>query len=70
MSKHFIYDQATKIYEIIINDNNKRLSLSDYINKFNKDKKYEIEIANEISKLLSKNGYLIISIDPLKIKHQ
>lgn len=70
MSKQLIYSQANKIYESIIKNNNEKLSLSEHINKICKNKEDEIEIANEVSKILSKNGYLIISINPLKIKHQ
>lgn len=69
MSKQLIHDQANKVYESIIKNNDEKLSLSEYINKICKNKKNEIEIANEVSKILSKNGYLIISINPLKIKH-
>lgn len=70
MSKQTIHNQANQIYEEIIKKQVFKTSLSNYINKICNSSKDEIEIVNEVEKLLSKNGYLIISIDPLKIKHQ
>lgn len=60
------YDQITKIYNEIIKIKEFNHSLSKIIN----DEKNEIVIVHELCKKLSKNGYIIISINPLKIKHK
>lgn len=56
--------QVEKILDIIIK--NKEKSLDDIIDKYiEKDK---MKVLNEIVKELSKEGYEIISTNPLKIK--
>lgn len=56
--------QIDELKNIIIN--NKDKSLDEIINKYIKDDK--MKILNEIVKELSKEGYEIISTNPLKIK--
>ena len=69
MSKQINHDEVTKIFEIIIKIKEFNCNFSDIINKNINNSNNEIIIANEVSKKLAKNGYKIISIDPLKIEH-
>ena len=70
MSKQKNYDEVTKIYDLVINKKIFKDNLSNIvINNINK-KENETIIINKLIKKLSKNGYIIISIDPLKIEHQ
>lgn len=70
MSKQKSYNQVSKLYELIVKEKSFDISLSELINKYKKEDENEIVIINEISKLLAKNGYVIISIHPLKVKHK
>lgn len=59
--------EVNNIYKEIIK-NNINMSLSKYISKNINDKYNEIEVINSIEKLLTKNNYIIVSIDPIKVK--
>ena len=70
MSKQKNYDEVTKIYDLVINKKIFKDNLSNIVINNITKKENETIIINKLIKKLSKNGYIIISIDPLKIEHQ
>lgn len=68
MSKQINYNEATKIYKLIIKNKHFDISLEELLKKNNIKEENEIKIINQIIELLSENNFEIESINPLKIK--